>query len=1405
MGFGKTVLATETGKSSPDNAAGKDKNLVGIPGKSPFADIRTDDPNLIFITYMNQREIIKGFPNGTYHPAEGLSRAQAAVIICQAAGISKPAAQGGVFTDLPLNHWAAAYIEASVKAGYIKGFTDHTFQPDKNLTRAQAISLIMRLSTQKERAVLPKLQDMDSRHWAASDMATALALQMIELSPDGKNISPEAPISRGSLARALAILLTQDPGLNRSGLSGTLTEVKGEITLIRNGKNEAINNNTGIYQGDTIKTGANGTTRIVYPDGSGILLEENSELAVKQSDGRSYIKQDGTCGTAVELLNISLKQGALLGALAAKRDKTADGTEQQKAESSFRLASRNIPGNLAVAGKSEPWYQTAEKKKVKMKVDMPWGVSAIRGTFFKATVKQDGSSMVSCLTGNVDVTSSNGAGVVLGGSQSSSLTGQASPPTPVTGLTPAQMQQEFNQSQWLLETALQMDLNQEAPIVSIIAENPSGSAPAKSSTSLEVIIDALRNNGVQLNTEAVNKIKEQLLEMEQDPLSPYQGQNLESKLQGAGNNNVSSSSGGGASYSTFSNQCEITAVNSPAGAVISGKAINATVANNIASINVDLSVSPYAIWNLYSDNSCTTVITGRTMTLAVGANTAYLKITAQNTAVSQVYTLNITRSAAPLSNNAKLSSLTLTDNAGNTIALSPSPFDPDTHTYDASVANSVYAVIVTAVTADPLAALKIDGNAVSSASSSGNITLTAGALKAIPVMVTAQDGSTILTYTVNVTRAAGPLSSDATLYSLATSVGTWNIAFSPGATSYTVDVPTASSTITITPAVNEAHATVTVNGSPVSSGSPSSAIALSAGATVSIAVTVTAQDGSTRTYTLVVVRRPSGYAFTAKWGEYRWIYSQPRANALDSAGNIYISDKGNNKVHKFSPSGSYITSWAAPGAVGIAVYLANNHIYVTDQDGNKFREYDDSGSLINEYGGSGSGNGQLSSPWGIAVDQSSGHLFIADWLNHRIQEFDSSGNYQSQWGVNSPQFVALDSAGNIYVTDASNTAANNRVKKYNPSHVYVTEWGGFSFVEGIAVSNSGWVYVADSADNNIKWFDTGGVYQGQWGTSGSGDREFQYPMGVSVDASGNIYVTELNNYRLQKFHSGTAYMMKIELITAIPSDGKLAGPAGVVLDAVGRVLVADGDNCRIQVFDSAGGFISKWGSKGSGNGQFDYAANIALDSDGNIYIPDAGNHRIQKFDPAGNYIAQWGGYGSGNGQFNGPDGIAVDSTDNIYVVDSFNNRIQKFNSAGVYQGQWGVNGTGNAEFDSPYGIVVDHMNNVYVADQNNQRIQKFDANGNYITQWGSYGSGDGQFNLPGELATDAVNNIYVSDDLNNRVQKFSSEGVFIGQWGSHGSGDGQFDYPEGIVVDSLGNVYVVDSTNGRIQKFAPLP
>ncbi|MEN6326370.1 MAG: S-layer homology domain-containing protein, partial [Syntrophomonas sp.] len=286
-------------------------------GQTCFKDLNEANPNYVYINYLAQREIISGFPDGGFHPDQGLSRAQAAVIMARTMKLDITGQNVSGMKDADQNHWATGYIGAAVKAGYIKGYPDGTFKPDDKLSRAEGISLVFGLSRETDPGVeLPSLQDVDSNHWAARSIAMALDAGMIDAKTN-QQFMPNAPMSREELARALAILLTKDPTLSKQNLLAELKVVKNEVSIQRVGseKPQPISNQAMVSAGETIITGQEGEAYLNFPDGSGLLIKPNTKLSIKETQGRSYIKGNGSPGTAVDWLLLGLERGEIFGAL----------------------------------------------------------------------------------------------------------------------------------------------------------------------------------------------------------------------------------------------------------------------------------------------------------------------------------------------------------------------------------------------------------------------------------------------------------------------------------------------------------------------------------------------------------------------------------------------------------------------------------------------------------------------------------------------------------------------------------------------------------------------------------------------------------------------------------------------------------------------------------------------------------------------------------------------------------------------------------------------------------------------------------------------------------------------------------------------------------------------------------
>ncbi len=231
---------------------------------------------------------------------------------------------------------------------------------------------------------------------------------------------------------------------------------------------------------------------------------------------------------------------------------------------------------------------------------------------------------------------------------------------------------------------------------------------------------------------------------------------------------------------------------------------------------------------------------------------------------------------------------------------------------------------------------------------------------------------------------------------------------------------------------------------------------------------------------------------------------------------------------------------------------------------------------------------------------------------------------------------------------------------------------GLSYPRGVAVDDSGNVYIADSNNDAIKKFD---------GTSvstlvGSG---LNSPLGVAVDKSGNVYIADTGNKAIKKF-DGTS------VSTLIGSGLKF--PTGVAVDKSGNVYIADEDDEVIKKFDGTSGIVSILAGSDVG-----YPRGVAVDNSGNVYIADKDKNTIKKFD--GTSVSTLVGSGLGY-----PRGVAVDNNGNVYIADTVNKAIKKFDGTSVST----LVGSG---LNFPQGIAVDKSGNVYIADTENHAIKKY--------------------------------------------------------------------------------------------------
>jgi len=253
---------------------------------------------------------------------------------------------------------------------------------------------------------------------------------------------------------------------------------------------------------------------------------------------------------------------------------------------------------------------------------------------------------------------------------------------------------------------------------------------------------------------------------------------------------------------------------------------------------------------------------------------------------------------------------------------------------------------------------------------------------------------------------------------------------------------------------------------------------------------------------------------------------------------VFVADRGNNRIQKFTSTGVYITQWGSLGSgngqfnspSGIATNAAGD-VYVADFLNNRIQKFTGTGVYVTEWGSIGSGNGQFIHPYSIAVGPS-GDVYVVDYHNFRVQRFTGTGTFLNAWGgFNFASGITTDAAGNVYVADILNA----RIQKFTANGTFITQWGSYGSGPGqfggsnilvgpygLTTDNLDNVYVADGGNSRVEKFTSNGVYLGQWGAVGSGPGQFgadsPADIGRSPDGQG-FYVSERVGNRIQLFRN----------------------------------------------------------------------------------------------------------------------------------------------------------------------------------------------------------------------------------------------------------------------------------------------
>ena len=178
--------------------------------------------------------------------------------------------------------------------------------------------------------------------------------------------------------------------------------------------------------------------------------------------------------------------------------------------------------------------------------------------------------------------------------------------------------------------------------------------------------------------------------------------------------------------------------------------------------------------------------------------------------------------------------------------------------------------------------------------------------------------------------------------------------------------------------------------------------------------------------------------------------------------------------------------------------------------------------------------------------------------------------------------------------------------------------GQFVWPFGVALDSARNIYVTDAWTDRVSVFSVDGEFTRAFGSPGNGDGQFRRPSGIAIDHDDDLLVVDTLNNRIQKFDADGRFISQWGSIGSAP--GEFREPWGIAVDSEGCIYVADYKNHRIQKFDSDGGFMFALGSRGAGEYEFDHPSDVAVDPEGDIYVCDWANSRVQAYDSEGQYI-----------------------------------------------------------------------------------------------------------------------------------------------------------------------------------------
>jgi len=437
-------------------------------------------------------------------------------------------------------------------------------------------------------------------------------------------------------------------------------------------------------------------------------------------------------------------------------------------------------------------------------------------------------------------------------------------------------------------------------------------------------------------------------------------------------------------------------------------------------------------------------------------------------------------------------------------------------------------------------------------------------------------------------------------------------------------------------------------------------------------------------------------------------------------GTIIVSDMYNHHLKKFRLDGQPLAQWFSFGsyegdfAGPAGISSIGSEIFVADAVNHRVQVVDSRGRYLYQFGRHPSvhheGNGRLHYPMLTAASATAGLVLVCEKFEERCQVFNTEtikkqykNANDSAWWWKYPYFHYRTSAQILRAkkapTPPSGSSLSFALTIAGPSGTQTSpsDWmimseeelhrvvgmnlknpseqivigsygsgdGEFKMPQGAHMDPQGRIWVSDTLNNRVQWFDQDGKLLRTVGTEGSGPLQFNQPGEIVIDGDGTAYILDSGNGRIQVVNRDGNFVRQL----GSPGDavGQLNFPIGITLDAEQtHVLTVELYKARVQSFAVDGSDARSLSESWEVAGRPAVLCHVAVGLDNSAYVTDDALNRVTKFSLDGRIIKQWGRLGTEAGEFYHPQGIAVDEEDRVWILDYGNHRGQVFNNQGEF-------------------------------------------------------------------------------------------------------------------------------------------